>query len=39
VINASVWEGIHFRFSDDTGAQLGKRVGDYDLRQLDSLGI
>jgi hypothetical protein len=34
VINARVWEGIHFLFSDDTGAQVGKQVADYDLSRL-----
>jgi hypothetical protein len=39
VIDARVWEGIHFRFSDDAGAELGYRVAAYDLRRLGSLGI
>jgi hypothetical protein len=39
VIDARVWEGIHFRFSDDVGAQLGERVAGYDLRRLSSLGL
>jgi hypothetical protein len=34
VVDARVWEGIHFRFSDDTGAQVGAEVADYDLRRL-----
>jgi len=39
VINARVWEGIHFRFSDDTGARLGRQVADWDLRRLHKLGL
>jgi hypothetical protein len=39
VIDARVWEGIHFRFSDNVGAELGERVAGYDLRRLDSLGL
>jgi hypothetical protein len=39
VINARVWEGIHFRFSDDTGALLGAQVASYDLPRLDQLGL
>jgi hypothetical protein len=39
VINARVWEGIHFRFSDDTGARVGAEVADYDLPRLSSLGL
>jgi hypothetical protein len=39
VIDARVWEGVHYRFSDEAGAQLGKRVGQWDLPRLDELGI
>jgi hypothetical protein len=39
VINARVWEGIHFRFSDDTGARVGSEVADYDLPRLYELGL
>ena len=39
VIDARVWEGIHFRFSDVAGARLGLRVADYDLARLHSLGL
>jgi hypothetical protein len=39
VVDARVWEGIHFRFSDDTGARVGRRVADWDLRRLDNLGL
>ena len=39
VIDARVWEGIHFRFSDDAGARLGDRVADFDLPRLRSIGV
>jgi membrane-associated phospholipid phosphatase len=39
VINARVWEGVHFRFSDKAGVRLGYRVAHYDLPRLDSLGL
>jgi hypothetical protein len=39
VINARVWEGIHFRFSDVIGADVGHNVGDWDLRNLHALGL
>ncbi len=39
VIDARVWEGIHFRFSDDTGARVGDQVADWDLRRLHKLGL
>jgi hypothetical protein len=39
VINARVWEGIHFRFSDDTGARVGTEVAIYDLLNLRSIGL
>jgi membrane-associated phospholipid phosphatase len=38
-INARVWEGVHFRFSDQVGAQLGRDVADYDLKHLDAIGL
>jgi hypothetical protein len=39
VINARVWEGIHFRFSDDTAAREGTEVADYELPRLRLLGL
>jgi hypothetical protein len=39
VINARVWEGIHFRFSDVTGARVGREVADWDLARLRNLGL
>jgi hypothetical protein len=38
-IDARVWEGVHFRFSDEVGAQLGREVAASDLRRLDELGL
>ncbi|MCW2964487.1 MAG: hypothetical protein JWO17_1739 [Actinomycetia bacterium] len=38
-IDARVWEGVHFRFSDDVGAQLGREVAADDLTRLDELGL
>ena len=39
VIDARVWEGIHFRFSDAVGAQVGREVARHDLRRLRSIGL
>jgi hypothetical protein len=39
VIDARVWEGIHFRFSDVAGDRLGTQVARYDLRRLRSIGL
>jgi hypothetical protein len=39
VVDARVWEGIHFGFSDEAGATLGERVGQYDLAHLSRLGL
>jgi hypothetical protein len=38
-IDARVWEGVHFRFSDEVGAQLGRDVAAYDLKRLARLGL
>ena len=38
-IDARVWEGVHFRFSDEIGAQLGRDVASYDLAHLDVVGL
>jgi hypothetical protein len=37
-VDGRVWEGIHFRFSDLSGVQLGGRVAEYGLRRLSRLG-
>lgn len=39
VIDARVWEGIHFRFSDVIGARVGSEVARYELRRLRSIGL
>jgi hypothetical protein len=39
VIDARVWEGIHFRFSDIAGARVGSDVARYDLHHLQSIGL
>jgi hypothetical protein len=39
VINARVWEGVHFRTSDITGAAQGAELAIYELLNLRSLGI
>jgi hypothetical protein len=31
ILNARVWGGIHFRFSTETGGELGRRVADWVL--------
>lgn len=38
-IDARVWEGVHFRFSDEIGAQLGREIAAFDLKHLDELGL
>jgi len=38
-VDGRVWEGIHFRFSDLAGVQLGRRVAEYGLRRLVRLGL
>jgi hypothetical protein len=39
VSNARVWEGVHFRFSDQTAARVGYRIGDYDADHLAAVGL
>lgn len=38
-IDGRVWEGVHFRFSDETAAKLGKQVAAWDLPRLYRLGL
>jgi hypothetical protein len=38
-IDGRVWEGVHFRFSDSIGAQVGRRVADWDLPRLRAIGL
>jgi hypothetical protein len=37
VINARVWEGVHFRFSDITGVRQGLRLARWELDHLERL--
>ncbi len=39
VVDARVWEGVHYRTSDHVGVQLGQRVARWELGQLHRLGI
>ena len=32
IIDARVWSGIHFRFGDEEGAKIGRRVAHWDAR-------
>lgn len=38
-IDGRVWEGVHYRFSDEIAAKVGKRVAAWDLPRLHGLGI
>jgi len=38
-IDGRVWEGVHYRFSDETAATLGKQVAAWDLPRLFKLGL
>jgi hypothetical protein len=38
-IDGRVWEGVHYRFSDETAAKLGKQVAAWDLSHLYRLGL
>jgi hypothetical protein len=38
-IDGRVWEGVHFRFSDEIAAKVGKQVAAWDLPRLDELGF
>ena len=35
-IDGRVWAGVHYRHSDEVGAELGRRVAAYGLAQLES---
>ena len=39
VVDGRVWEGVHFRFSDETAARVGAAVARHDLRRLWLLGL
>lgn len=36
-VDARVWEGVHFRFSDEIGVQVGESVADWGLRGIARL--
>jgi hypothetical protein len=38
-IDGRVWEGVHYRFSDDVAAKVGKQVAAWDLPRLYRLGL
>lgn len=38
-IDGRVWEGVHYRFSDEIAASVGKRVAAWDLPRLHRLGL
>jgi hypothetical protein len=38
-IDGCVWEGVHYRFSDETAAKVGKQVAAWDLPRLYRLGL
>ncbi len=33
-VDARVWAGAHWRYSDEVGAVLGRQIGAYDLQRL-----
>jgi hypothetical protein len=34
VSNARVWAGFHYRFSTVVGTEMGRRIGDYVVRNV-----
>jgi hypothetical protein len=38
-IDGRVWEGVHYRFSDETAAKVGRQVAAWDLSHLYRLGL
>jgi hypothetical protein len=38
-IDGRVWEGVHYRFSDNVGATVGRQAADWDLARLHSIGL
>ncbi|HVQ57268.1 MAG TPA: vanadium-dependent haloperoxidase [Solirubrobacterales bacterium] len=38
-IDGRVWEGVHYRFSDEAAAKVGKQVAAWDLPRLHRLGL
>jgi hypothetical protein len=39
VINARVWEGVHFRTSDIKGVDQGLRVARWEVGRLAEIGL
>ena len=39
VINARVWEGVHYRTSDITGVDQGLRVARWEVGRLAEIGL
>ena len=39
IIDARVFEGVHFRNSDEVGARLGAKVARYGLSRLSTIGL
>ncbi len=39
IIDARVWEGVHFRNSDEVGSALGRQVARYGLAHLHRIGL
>jgi hypothetical protein len=38
-IDGRVWEGVHFRFSDEVGVRVGREVAEWDLPRLQTIGL
>jgi hypothetical protein len=38
-IDGRVWEGVHYRFSDEVAAKVGRQVAAWDLSRLYKLGL
>lgn len=38
-IDGRVWEGVHYRFSDEVAAKVGQKVAAWDLTRLGELGL
>jgi hypothetical protein len=38
-VDARVWEGIHYRHTQEVSAELGRTVAEYGLKRLDALGL
>ena len=39
IIDARVWEGVHFRNSDRVGSALGRKVSEYGLKHVHRIGL